>query len=87
MIAVGADGGSLAVGSPGGSVIPQVVMPVLQNILSFGVDPVAAVEQSRFVFDDDGRMCMETDDNGNTGKKLLDKSGLSMNFYYNNSHI
>ena len=87
VIAVGADGGSLAVGSPGGSVIPQVVMPVLQNILSFGVDPVAAVEQSRFVFDDDGRMCMETGDNGNTGKKLLDKSGLSMNFYYNNSHI
>lgn len=87
VIAVGADGGSLAVGSPGGSVIPQVVMPVLQNILSFGVDPVAAVEQSRFVFDDDGRMCMETDDNGNTGKKLLDKSGLSMNFYYNNSRI
>lgn len=87
VIAVGADGGSLAVGSPGGSVIPQVVMPVLQNILSFGVDPVAAVEQSRFVFDDDGRMCMETDDNGNSGKKLLDKSGLSMNFYYNNSRI
>lgn len=87
VIAVGADGGSLAVGSPGGSVIPQVVMPVLQNILSFGVDPVAAVEQSRFVFDDDGRMCMETDDNGNTGKTLLEKSGLSMNFYYNNSHI
>ena len=51
------------------------------------MDPVAAVEQSRFVFDDDGRMCMETDDNGNTGKKLLDKSGLSMNFYYNNSRI
>ena len=48
VIAVGADGGSLAVGSPGGSVIPQVVMPVLQNILSFGVDPVTAVEQSRF---------------------------------------
>ena len=87
VIAVGADGGSLAVGSPGGSVIPQLVMPVLQNILSFGVDPVTAVEQSRFVFDDDGRMCMETDDNGNTGKKLLDQSGLSMNFYYNNSRI
>lgn len=87
VIAVGADGGSLAVGSPGGSVIPQVVMPVLQNILSFGVDPVTAVEQSRFVFADDGRLCLETDDNGSTGKKLLDKSGLSMNFYYNNSHI
>lgn len=87
VIAVGTDGGSLAVGSPGGSVIPQVVMPVLQNILSFGVDPVTAVEQSRFVFADDGRLCLETDDNGSTGKKLLDKSGLSMNFYYNNSHI
>lgn len=87
VIAVGADGGSLAVGSPGGSVIPQVVMPVLQNILSFGVDPVTAVEQSRFVFADDGRLCLETDDNGNTGKKLLDQSGLSMNYYYNNSHI
>ena len=87
VIAVGADGGSLAVGSPGGSVIPQVVMPVLQNILSFGVDPVAAVEQSRFVFADDGRLCLETDDNGSTGKKLLDQSGLSMNYYYNNSHI
>ena len=87
VIAVGADGGSLAVGSPGGSVIPQVVMPVLQNILSFGVDPVTAVEQSRFVFADDGRLCLETDDNGSTGKKLLDQSGLSMNYYYNNSHI
>ena len=87
VIAVGADGSRLAVGSPGGSVIPQVVMPVLQNILSFGVDPVTAVEQSRFVFADDGRLCLETDDNGSTGKKLLDKSGLSMNFYYNNSHI
>lgn len=87
VIAVGADGSRLAVGSPGGSVIPQVVMPVLQNILSFGVDPVTAVEQSRFVFADDGRLCLETDDNGNTGKKLLDKSGLSMNFYYNNSRI
>lgn len=87
VIAVGADGSRLAVGSPGGSVIPQVVMPVLQNILSFGVDPVTAVEQSRFVFADDGRLCLETDDNGSTGKKLLDQSGLSMNFYYNNSRI
>ncbi len=87
VIAVGADGSRLAVGSPGGSVIPQVVMPVLQNILSFGVDPVTAVEQSRFVFADDGRLCLETDDNGSTGKKLLDQSGLSMNYYYNNSHI
>lgn len=87
VIAVGADGSRLAVGSPGGSVIPQVVMPVLQNILSFGVDPVTAVEQSRFVFADDGRLCLETDGNGNTGKKLLDQSGLSMNYYYNNSHI
>lgn len=87
VIAVGADGSRLAVGSPGGSVIPQVVMPVLQNILSFGVDPVTAVEQSRFVFADDGRLCLETDDNGSTGKKLLDQSGLSMNYYYNNSRI
>ena len=87
VIAVGADGSRLAVGSPGGSVITQVGMPVLQNILSFGVDPVTAVEQSRFVFADDGRLCLETDDNGSTGKKLLDQSGLSMNFYYNNSRI
>lgn len=49
-IAVGEDGYAMAIGSPGGNVIPSVLFDVITDVLKFGVDPQEAVTKARVIY-------------------------------------
>lgn len=64
-ILVGDDGYVLAVGTPGGSKIPARLFTVITDILTFGLEPQAAVDKMS-VFYKSGVLTLELDDDGTT---------------------
>ena len=85
VLCIGDDGYRLAIGSPGGDAIPKVVSQVLIDVLKFDVDLQSAVDTARYYFDDDGLLCLETVDEGNTSR--IDLSQINCRYYYSSSHV
>ena len=84
IIAVGAGGEILAIGSPGGVYIPKIVAGVLIDILKEGEDVQTAVNKARVLYNSNGKLCVETDENA---PSIIDTENVSESFYYNTSHI
>lgn len=77
-IVVGEDGYVLSVGTPGGTIIPNVLFNVLQDVLKYGVDPQEAVDKSRVLFLS-GALIVESDKDGNS---WLDTATVPYNFVW-----
>ena len=75
---------SLAIGSPGGNNIPRVIASVLIDVLKNGTDVQAAVDKARVLIDEDGYVCMETED---VSRSIIDTSKVTSACYWNSSHI
>lgn len=83
VIAVGENGYEMAIGSPGGKEIPRAVAAVLFDILK-GEDVETAVQKSRAMFDEDGRLCIESPD---SAPSVINVREVSYPYYYSGSHI
>ncbi|MDD6022786.1 MAG: gamma-glutamyltransferase [Oscillospiraceae bacterium] len=84
VIILGENGECFAVGSPGGNNIPRIIVPVMLDILKYGTDVKTAILKSRAMFDTDGALCLETEDDASS---ILNRSAIQCSYYWNSSHI
>ena len=85
VVAVGEDHFCLAIGSPGGEAIPKIVSQVLIEVLRCGTDVPTAVEQGRYYYDEDGKLCLET---VTDVESLIDLSRIiRRGYYYSSSRV
>ncbi len=85
VLCIGDDGYRLAIGSPGGDAIPKVVAQVLIDVLKFDADLQTAVDEARYYFDDDGLLCLETSEDGESAR--IDMDQISRRYYFSSSHV
>ncbi len=87
VLCVGEENGlRLAIGSPGGDAIPKIVAQVLIDVLKFDADLQQAVDETRYYFDDDGVLCLETVNEDNSSR--IDLAGIDgQRYYFSSSHV
>lgn len=83
-IVVGEDGSAFSIGSPGGSQIPRIVAPVIIDILKNDTDIQTAIDKARVFIDDDGVVCLETQDKA---ASLVNIGQITQSYYYSSSHL
>lgn len=80
-VIVGEDGFVMAVGSPGGNIIPSRLFGVVTDILKFGEEPQAAVDKTGVIYRN-GVLTIEEDADGGT---WLDLTGVTESVVWRDS--